>query len=118
MSISFVPDEAMLPQVLPNDRLLANGIAIPELRAKYRDINTWRNIRAVFMVWFWTLGLAELGTHFGWLVAIAVFILMGPMHARFAILMHEAAHRLLFRKKKVNDFVDFSISSKSLCPPP
>jgi len=27
------------------------------------------------------------------------------MHARFAILMHESAHRLLFTKKKVNDFV-------------
>jgi fatty acid desaturase len=105
MAISFVPDEAMLPQVLPSDRLLANGIAIPELRAKYRDIKTWRNVRAIFMVWFWTALLAELGVHFGWIAAIAAFILMGPMHARFAILMHEAAHRLLFRKKSLNDFV-------------
>jgi fatty acid desaturase len=30
---------------------------------------------------------------------------MGPLHARFAILMHEASHRLLFTKKRVNDFV-------------
>jgi fatty acid desaturase len=30
---------------------------------------------------------------------------MGRAHAQFAALMHEAAHRLLFRNRKVNDFV-------------
>ena len=30
---------------------------------------------------------------------------MGPMYARFAILMHESAHRLLFSNKRVNDWV-------------
>ena len=30
---------------------------------------------------------------------------MGPIHVRFAILMHEAAHKLLFSKKRLNDFV-------------
>jgi fatty acid desaturase len=38
-------------------------------------------------------------------VAIACFIAMGPMHARFAILMHEAAHKLLFTSKRLNDWV-------------
>ena len=33
------------------------------------------------------------------------FVLMGRAHAQFASLMHEAAHRLLFRKKWLNDFV-------------
>ena len=30
---------------------------------------------------------------------------MGPVHVRFAILMHEAAHKLLFTHKQVNDWV-------------
>jgi fatty acid desaturase len=30
---------------------------------------------------------------------------MGPMYARFAILMHEAAHKLLFSGKRANDWV-------------
>ncbi len=39
------------------------------------------------------------------LAYLAAFVLMGPMYARFAILMHEAAHKLLFSNKRVNDFV-------------
>ena len=30
---------------------------------------------------------------------------MGPLYVRFAILMHEAAHKLLFTNKRVNDWV-------------
>jgi fatty acid desaturase len=37
-----------------------------------------------------------------WLIA---FLLMGRMHAQFASLMHEAAHRLLFRHRATNDIV-------------
>ena len=33
------------------------------------------------------------------------FVLMGRAHAQFAALMHEAAHRLLFRNRRVNDLV-------------
>jgi fatty acid desaturase len=105
MTTSFVPDAATLSDVLPSPRLLANGMAIPELRASFRAIDNWRNVRAVVLVWSWTALLAYLGVHFGWFAAAAGFILMGPLHARFAILMHEAAHKLLFRAKRTNDFV-------------
>lgn len=105
MSIALVPEEGRLSQVLPSARLLANGVAIPELRARFRHISNLRNARAVSMVWVWTAVLVGLGTHGPWWLGIGAFVLMGPMHARFAILMHEAAHRLLFTKKHVNDFV-------------
>jgi fatty acid desaturase len=105
VTIDLVPSATALPEVLPSERLLANGMAIPELRAKYREIDNVRNVRAVVMVWFWTLALAFAGVHFGWVALVAAFILMGPMHARFAILMHEAAHKLLFTNKRANDFV-------------
>ena len=39
------------------------------------------------------------------LVWLAVLVLFGSFHARVAILGHEAAHRLLFPNKRVNDFV-------------
>ena len=39
---------------------------------------------------------------FGYLAAV---VLMGPAFARFAILGHEAAHRLLFTNKRANDVV-------------
>src|SRR5947207_328342 len=35
----------------------------------------------------------------------AAFVLMGPIYVRFAILMHESAHKLLFSNKRMNDWV-------------
>ena len=105
MTIELVPILEELPDVLPTERLLVNGMAIPELRKDYRHIENWRNVRAVTMVWLWTAALAYCGVRFGPFAALAVFILMGPMHARFAILMHESAHKLLFTNKRANDFV-------------
>ena len=105
MSIELVPSPEELPDVLPTERLLVNGMAIPELRKNYRQIENWRNVRALTMVWLWTAALAYVGVRFGPWAALAVFILMGPMHARFAILMHESAHKLLFTNKRANDFI-------------
>jgi len=105
MAIALVPTTEELPDVLPSEFLLVNGMAIPGLREKYRRISNWRNVRAVTLAWFWVLLLSYLGVHAGVFAAIAVFILMGPMHARFAILMHEAAHKLLFTNKRANDWV-------------
>jgi fatty acid desaturase len=38
-------------------------------------------------------------------VWVLAFLAMGPVICRFNILMHEAAHRLLFANRKANDFV-------------
>lgn len=105
MTIELVPRASELPDVLPTPRLLGNGMAVPVLRTNYRRIENWRNVRAVTMVWFWSVFLAYFGVHFGVAAALVAFILMGPMHARFAILMHEAAHKLLFTNKRANDAV-------------
>ena len=39
------------------------------------------------------------------LAYLAAFVVMGPLYVRFAILMHEAAHKLLFTNKALNDWV-------------
>ena len=106
MASTMVPDVADRPDVLPSERLLANGMAIPALRAELRHIDNVRNAISVAAVWFWVAviigGAVWIDQWWGYLLA---FVLMGPMYARFAILMHEAAHKLLFTNKRWNDWV-------------
>jgi fatty acid desaturase len=102
----MVPDAAVRPSVLPTDRLLASGKCRPALRQDLRRINDLRNALTVGGLWMWVVAMVALAV---WidnpLAYLAVFILMGPIHARFAILMHEAAHKLLFTNKRINDWV-------------
>lgn len=106
MALTMVADREARPEVLPSDQLLATGMARPELRRRLRRIDNRRNAATVVSVWLWVvviIGAAVwLDNPFGYLVA---FALMGPMYARFAILMHESAHKLLFTDKRANDWV-------------
>jgi fatty acid desaturase len=106
MAITMVADQAARPEVLPTDRLMDNGMARPELRQGLRQIGNVRNAISVTAVWFWVVVLIGSAVWIGNPLAyMAAFLLMGPMNARFAILMHEAAHRLLFTNKRANDWV-------------
>ena len=109
----MVPPAAALPLVLPTDRLNARGMAVPEVRESLRHIHDVRNAGNVVSVWLQSFGLIALVC---WLtpklpLALAVpvwvvtFVLMGRAFALYSILGHEAAHRLLFSKKAVNDLV-------------
>ena len=106
MASTIVPEAADRPAVLPSERLLANGMAIPELRAELRHIDNVRNAISVVTVWFWVAvvigGAVWIDQWWSYLIA---FVLMGPLYARFAILMHEAAHKLLFTNKHWNDWI-------------
>ncbi len=103
---TVVPAPDALPDVLPTERLTANGMPAPEIRGELRRIASYRNIGSVVLTWAQavvTVGLAVwVDNPAGYVVA---FLLMGPAHARFASLGHEAAHRLLFGNKRANDFV-------------
>ena len=102
----MVPPASALPDVLPTDRLSATGMALPGVREPLRRIASWRNAVTVTVLWAAIVGLfagaAWLDHPLGYL---ALFVLMGPMFARLAILGHEAAHRLLFRNRRANDLV-------------
>ena len=102
----MVPDASVLPDVLPTDRLGPTGKAVPEVREPLRRIAGARNALTVASVW------AAIVAAFAAAIAIdhplgyvALFVLMGPLFARLAILGHEAAHRLLFRSRRANDLV-------------
>jgi fatty acid desaturase len=106
MALTMVPDAGALPEVLPTDRLLGSGKPVPELRQELRRIADLRNAGSVLLCWLQvaaTVGVAVwLADPFAYLAAI---VLMGPAHARLAILGHEAAHKLLFTNKRLNDVV-------------
>ena len=90
----------------------------PELRSPMRKIENLRNALSVLSLWVAVAVLVGAATQLNrWWVVLIVFVLMGPMHVRFAILMHEAAHRLLFTSKRANDLVGtWLIASPALVP--
>jgi fatty acid desaturase len=106
MASTMVADPADRPDVLPTERLQPNGMARPEIRTELRRIPDARNALSVVAVWCWVAviigGAVWIDNPAAYVLA---FLLMGPMYARLAILMHEAAHKLLFTNKRVNDWV-------------
>lgn len=108
----MLPDRAALPDVLPSERLTRSAMPVPAVRAELRQIATARNALTVAVLWAELVALAVVvvwSTHrvgpAAPLVWLAAVVLLGSFHARFAILGHEAAHRLLFPSKRVNDVV-------------
>src|SRR5699024_3170175 len=102
----LVPPIELLPDVLPTDRLGVSGKANPQLRAELRRIASWRNAGSVLGLWATIAAMWALARVWHHPVGyIALFVLMGPMFARLAILGHEAAHRLLFRNRRANDLI-------------
>ncbi len=103
---SMVPDAALLVDVLPTDRLQASGMPKPEIREQLRRIPNARNVVNVASVWLQSFGVLAVATWldrwWGWAIA---FLLMGRAFALYAILGHEAVHRLLFSNRRVNDLV-------------
>ncbi len=106
MTATMVADPADRPAVLPTERLLDSGKARPELRQDLRRIANGRNAVTVLSVWAWVAVIIGGAVWIDqWWAYVVAFLLMGPMYARFAILMHESAHNLLFSRKWLNDWV-------------
>src|SRR4051812_11147487 len=101
----MLPDPALLTEAR-GESLRPDGRPAPAMRERLRRIPSWRNTITVASVYAQTILIAvvavRLNNPFAW---VAAFLLMGRAHAQFAALMHEAAHRLLFRNRKVNDWV-------------
>jgi fatty acid desaturase len=101
---TVVPADDVLPRVLPTDRLGPTGMARAEARAGLRRIPDARNALTVAGVWAQLAATVVVATRWPHpLVLVTAVLVAGTLHARFAILMHEAAHRLLFSNRRVND---------------
>src|SRR3954447_25669568 len=102
----MLPPVDVLPDVLPTGRLTATGRPVPELRADLRRIPDARNALTVLGCYAQSFGViaAAVAVNRWWAWGLA-FLLLGRAQALFAILAHEAAHRLLFTAKVLNDGV-------------
>jgi fatty acid desaturase len=106
MALTMVPPADALPDVLPSERLLASGKPAPPLRDELRRIAGWHSALTVAGCWAQAIAVivaaAWIAHPVTWVLAV---ILMGRSVVMFNILGHEAAHRLLFRHKRLNDEV-------------
>lgn len=102
----MAPPEPLRPSTLPTERLGPTGRPLPPLRDELRRIPGFRNALNVVSVWLQSFGLIALAIWVAHpLMWVATFFLVGRAFALYAILAHEAAHRLLFRRKAANDWV-------------
>jgi fatty acid desaturase len=102
----MLPDPAVLVPPVPDGLITPSGKPVPELRDRLRHIPSVRNACTVAILYAVTVGVlagAVWANHpVTWVLA---FLAMGPIVARFNILGHEAAHRLLFANRRANDLV-------------
>lgn len=89
-----------------SDRLRPDGRPRPEFRAELRKIPNLRNaaLTVVALAYpFVAIGAAVAIDHpIAW---IAAFVVMGAYFQRALTLFHEAAHRLLFSNRRLNDLI-------------
>ncbi|HEY4331443.1 MAG TPA: fatty acid desaturase, partial [Ilumatobacteraceae bacterium] len=102
------PSVEALPKARETEAVRADGRPQPAFREDLRRIPSIRNALSIAGLYVQTaLLLTVVIVTPGWwrlLVWPVVFVLMGRTHAQFASLMHEAAHRLLLKKKSINDW--------------
>jgi fatty acid desaturase len=101
----MIPEPGTLVGFTPTDRLTADARPAPGWREELRRIPSVRNGLSIVSFYAQTIGVIAVAV---WannpVVWVVAFVLMGRAHAQIAALMHEAAHRLLFRNRKLNDW--------------
>ena len=109
---TMVPEPELLPDVLPTDTLGPKGRPVGPLRDELYRIPNAANVLHVIGVWVQSVGvlvaaswIADRSWWLGVAAWVAAFFLMGRAFARFSILGHESAHRLLFSNRRINDWV-------------
>lgn len=102
----MVPAASLLPDVLPTAHLNHRGLLRRPWRDDLRRIPVMRNAFAVAGAVGQTFGvMIAAGIVDRWWAWTVAFVLMGRGHALLNILAHEAAHRLLFPQRRLNDAV-------------
>ena len=102
----MLPDASLLPDVLPTERLQQSGMPVPAMRASLRRISNARSAVTVVACLLQTFGVVAAAMLIGrWWAYVFAFLWMGRGHCLLNILGHEAAHRLLFTWRWLNDGV-------------
>lgn len=106
MPATLVPPLELLPDVLPTDRLNERAKPVRHLRDELRRISDVRSVFTVAGALFWSFGVAgAAGYVHTWWSYLLGFVFLARGHVGLNILGHEAAHRLLFNHRPLNDFV-------------
>lgn len=101
----MLPSAELLTIPDPASPILPDGRPEPELRSELRRIPSARNVATVAFLYAQTFAVIALACWWGHPIGyVLAFLWMGRTQAQFASLMHEAAHRLLFRHRALNDF--------------
>lgn len=100
----MVPPAEALQPATPDQFVVADGRPTADYRMQLRRIPSVRNAITLLGLYAQTGAVVWCAVRYPvWGVPFAI-VMMGRAHAQFASLMHEAAHRLLFRNKTLNDF--------------
>lgn len=108
MTGGLVPRD--VPDFSGSARLNADGRPLKEFRSELRKIDDRRNgltVLSVIVAPILTIALVLAIDH--WLAIVVAFPLMAGWQNRWYILHHEAAHRLLFSNRKVNDRIGVNV---------
>src|SRR5262245_5065919 len=102
----MVPPVDLLPEVLPTERLNAGGRPLGPLRDELRRVPSARNVITVAGALAQSFGVVALAAWLDrWWVWPIAFVLVSRGFVLLSILAHEAAHRLLFADRRLNDLV-------------
>ena len=106
MTGGLAPAVDELPPFEGSDRLRPDGRPRPAFRAQLRRIPNLRNAGLVAVAFLYPVAVCwaavTIDHPIGW---VAAFLLMGMYFQRALTLFHEAAHRLLFSNRTLNDWV-------------
>jgi fatty acid desaturase len=103
---SMVPDPSLLPDVLPTDRLNERAKPTQPLRSELRHYSNVRSAITVIGALLQSFGVVIAAAWINtWWSYVLAFVLMARGHVCLNILAHEAAHRLLFTNRRMNDGV-------------
>ncbi len=84
----------------------AREYLVPEQIAELRRLNPLRGVGAIAWTWLWIAGSWALFiSHPSLLTFLAGWAIVSSRHLALAILMHEAAHCLIVRSKRGNDWL-------------
>jgi fatty acid desaturase len=101
----MLPAADLLRAPTTQDQVQANGRAVPSVREDLRRIPSYGNALSVVSTYAQTVLVFALVAWIGPRAWLPSLVLLGRAHAQLAALMHEAAHRLLFRERRLNDWV-------------
>ena len=103
---SMVPDPSVFADVLPTDRLNERAKPTRLLRDELRHFSNTRNSITVIGALLQSFGVVIAAAWIDtWWSYVLAFVLMARGHVCLNILAHEAAHRLLFTNRRMNDGV-------------